>query len=370
MTQSGVAATTGPVCFTLRTDFTSRAGVTGGGRPHIRHLPESRAQAFRATFPRMRKPGRRDWRPALYILLGAAAGALFVAFDLHAETRMRHGTLHGFLSQAHAVIDHTLPIIAGALFGLGGHYLRLRGELRSAEERASRADALRQRLDKLERDQAVWVLAATILHELNNPLHAIGLLLDEVGDSGLDDKPTRDEFLARAAVQSDKALSALRRLRSLRNLESPRFDSVALDRVLASLAADADALATQYGLRVRLRLGAHVHAHGDQTYIRTIVENLIQNSLQALRPRGSGEITISLGTTPSCAVVTVTDDGPPLEQTQARGIFTPLQSTKQTGLGLGLPIARTLARAMHGDLILDLNDYKTFRLEIPMRSTT
>ena len=306
----------------------------------------------------------------LYMLIGATAGALFVAFDLHAENRMRHGTLHGLLSYAHAVIDHVLPIIAGALFGLGGHYLRLRGDLREAEERASRADALRQRLDKLERDQAVWVLAATILHELNNPLHALGLLLDEVGHNALDNKQTRDEFLARAAAQSDKALSALRRLRSLRNLDGPRFDSIALDRVLASLAADADALARQYGLRVKLRLARHVCAHGDQSYIRTIVENLIQNSLQALRPLGSGEITIGLATTSSCAVVTVTDDGPALERTQASCIFTPLHSTKQTGLGLGLPIARTLARAMHGDLMLDLNDYKTFRLEIPTRSVS
>jgi signal transduction histidine kinase len=308
-----------------------------------------------------------DLRSAQYILTGALAGALFVAFDLHAETRMRSGTLHGFLSQAHAVIDHTLPIIAGALMGLGGHYLRLRNDLRAAEALASRAEALRQRLHKLERDQAVWVLAATILHELNNPLHALGLLLDELGEN-VHDERLRSEFLTRAGAQSDKALSALRRLRSLRNLEGPRFDAIALDSVLSTVAADADALAAQYGLRVRLRVTGHVHAHGDHSYIRTIIENLIQNSLQALRPRGSGEITISLGATAECAVVTVTDDGPPLEQNQARNVFTPLQSTKQTGLGLGLPIARTLARAMHGDLLLDLSDCKTFRLEIPMRS--
>lgn len=311
---------------------------------------------------------RTDLRLALYVVLGALAGALFVAFDLHAETRMRHGTLHGLLSQAHDIIDHTLPIIAGALFGLGGHYLRLRSHLREAEERASRADALRQRLDRLQRDQAVWVLAATILHELNNPLHALGLVLDELGANDLDNRQTRDELLARAAAQADKALSALRRLRALRNLEGPRSDPVALDHVLTSLAADADALATQYGLRVKLSLAGSVHAHGDQTYIRTIVENLVQNSMQALRPRGSGEITITLGTTTNSAVVTVTDDGPPLEPAQASAVFTPLQSTKQTGLGLGLPIARTLARAMHGDLTLDRDDFKTFRLEIPKRS--
>ena len=302
-----------------------------------------------------------------YALLGALAGALFVAFDLHAETRMRSGTLHGLLNHVHAVIDHTLPIIAGALIGLGGHYLRLRQNLRAAEELASRADALRQRLQKVERDQAVWVLAATILHELNNPLHAIGLLLDELSDH-VQDAAMRSELLARASAQSDKALSALRRLRSLRSLDAPRFATIALDRVLRSLVEDADALAARYGMHVRLRATGHVGAHGDQSYIRTIVENLIQNSLHALRARGSGEITITLESNDQHAVVSVTDDGPALEPAQAGCIFTPLQSTKQTGLGLGLPIARTLARAMHGDLELDLTDYKTFRLAIPVRS--
>jgi two-component system C4-dicarboxylate transport sensor histidine kinase DctB len=98
------------------------------------------------------------------------------------------------------------------------------------------------------------------------------------------------------------------------------------------------------------------------------MEKLIQNSMQALSASPSGEIIIKVGSSEDCAVVTVSDDGPPLEQAQARSIFTPLQSTKQTGLGLGLPIARTLARAMHGDLELDLTDCKTFRLEIPLRS--
>jgi hypothetical protein len=38
----------------------------------------------------------------------------------------------------------------------------------------------------VERDQTVWVLAAVVLHELNNPMHALGLLLDEFASFGGD----------------------------------------------------------------------------------------------------------------------------------------------------------------------------------------
>jgi signal transduction histidine kinase len=47
-------------------------------------------------------------------------------------------------------------------------------------------------------------------------------------------------------------------------------------------------------------------------------------------------------------------------------LFEPLRSTKTQGLGLGLPIARALARAMRGELSLDEGAPKAFRLELPM----
>jgi len=54
----------------------------------------------------------------------------------------------------------------------------------------------------------------------------------------------------------------------------------------------------------------------------------------------------------------------------AATLFEPLRSTKTHGLGLGLPIARALARAMHGDLLLEDTDRKAFRLELPLREGT
>lgn len=320
------------------------------------------------TWQKMVAPGRRnlgDARLLLYIALGGLLGGAFVAFDLVAEAHIGAGTLAGPMGRAHDIIDHVLPIVVGGLLGLSAHYFTVRARLHVAEDRLSRADALRARLQKVERDQAVWVLSAAILHELNNPLQALGLLLDElssVAPGALD----HGELLARARGQSERVRSALQRLRTLRSADDePQCRAIRLDPLITSLAADASALAAEDGLQVQVDCSRSVSASADPVFLRTILENLIHNSLQSLRARGSGRLSITLVSEAEFAVVRVSDDGPALEPEVRNALFVPLVTTKRDGLGLGLPIARALARSMRGDLRLDDIESKVFRLELP-----
>jgi signal transduction histidine kinase len=316
-----------------------------------------------------RAPGIGDLRLALHVALGVLAGAVYVVFDLLSEARIRSGALTGNLAHAHDVVDHVLPIIVGGLLGVGMHYVLLRARLSAAEEAAARAEALRVRLQKTERDQAVWVFAAAVLHELNNPLHALGLLLDELADEKTDERRRADLF-ARARAQADRARAHLKTLRSIRTSDEPDVQHVALERIVAALADDLGPLAAEDGLVVRADCAQPVHASADPTYVRTILENLLDNSWSSLKDRGSGSITIQLAAENGRAVVRVSDDGPAIEPAARAMLFEPLHTTKVHGLGLGLPIARALARAMRGELSLDEGTGKAFRLELPLRSTT
>jgi two-component system, LuxR family, sensor kinase FixL len=309
----------------------------------------------------------RELRLAAYVAIGVLAGTAIVLFDLLSESRIGNGTLTGWLAGAHGIVDHTFPILAGALLGVSAHSLRLRQQLASAQQAAARADALRTRLQKVERDQAVWVLAATVLHELNNPLHALGLLLDEMDASSNDDERRRGDLLTRARAQADRALSHLRALRSMRSLGEPELQRVALDRIASAVAADVGPLAAEDGLEVRLECTLPVQVTADPGYVRTILENLVDNSMHSLREAGStGRITIRVATEDGRAIVRVSDDGPALGPEVRDSLFEPLRSTRTQGLGLGLPIARALARSMRGDLSLAPGASKAFRLELPL----
>jgi two-component system, LuxR family, sensor kinase FixL len=299
-----------------------------------------------------------------YVALGTLAGVVYVVFDLLAESKLESGTLTGVLADAHGVIDHIAPVLVGALLGVCAHYFRLRAQLSAANEAASRAEALRIRLQKVERDQAVWVLAAAVLHELNNPLHALGLLLDE--QAGEKDETLRTDLVRRMRAQADRALAQLAILRSMRSLAEPEFERIALNHVVTALANDVGSLAAEQGLAVHVDARHPVLAHADPTYVRTILENLLDNSLHALRGNAGGLIKIRLEVEDGRAVVRVCDDGPPLDAHVRATLFEPLRTTKTQGLGLGLPIARALARAMRGDLSFDDAREKTFLLELPL----
>jgi signal transduction histidine kinase len=288
-----------------------------------------------------------------------------VAFDVVSEVRIQAGTLHGAWASIHGLVDHVLPLVAGVLLGIAAHYMRIRTRLAEAEAAAGRADALRIRLQKVERDQAVWVLAAAVLHEVNNPLHAIGLALDELNASQGNPQLVAD-LVARARAQSDRALSKLKALRSMRGVGEPALEFIPLHDVLGRIAHDLAALAHEEGLDVNLECGGPVRVIADPEYVRTIVENLVDNGLQVLRERGGRAVVISVDVADTRAVVRVADDGPIRAPPLDDSIFEPLRSTKQRGLGLGLAISRALARSMRGDLLLDAEPRRGLRLELPM----
>jgi two-component system sensor kinase FixL len=291
-------------------------------------------------------------------------GLAYVVFDVLSESRIGHGTLTGPLAHVHALVDRVSPVVGGALLGLSAYALVLRKDLVAAQAAASRSEALRGRLLKVERDQAVWVLAATVLHELNNPLHALGLLLDEYASEPLERR--RAELVERVRVHADRARQHLAVLRSLGGRTEPNLQPIALADIVQLLAADLGEIAREERIEVRTECDPAIQARADATYVRTILENLVDNSLCALRVAGGGNISVRLRSEQDRAIVSITDDGPPIDDEARDRLFEPLRSTKTQGLGLGLPIARALARAMDGDLTLEAAEGKVFRLELPM----
>ncbi|HEX7450887.1 MAG TPA: ATP-binding protein, partial [Polyangiaceae bacterium] len=131
----------------------------------------------------------------------------------------------------------------------------------------------------------------------------------------------------------------------------PEASSIALDAEVLRVVGEMDPLARRH--QVTLSVDQHVplRVQGDGLFLRIILENLLRNALDAVQGPGA-HVDVQLLSEGADAVVQVSDDGPGIAKEVATTLFEPLFSHKAQGLGLGLSIARALARSMGGDLSL------------------
>jgi len=294
------------------------------------------------------------------VFLGTLGGIAYAV--LNTSMDYLHG--QGFAARAfvalHDIVDDVIPVVVGALLGMSVHYLRLRS--RVAFEEKARAHQLRARVEHVERDQAVWVVAAATLHELKNPIHAIGLLVDELDATPPTDGEAVADLRKRLRAQMDRALVPLDALRTLANTKRRGGSAAPVADVAELVVRDLSAVTRESGVELRLEGAAPRSIKAEATFVRIILENLIGNSLDTLRDRDKGgHIRVRLDGSAEQVSLSVSDDGPGIAPGADRALFHPLETAKDGGLGLGLAIARALARAMNGDVA---------RTEVPGWSTT
>lgn len=305
-------------------------------------------------------------RLALYVGVGLFLGLTYAFVNRAFDVRTGYGTLPSALAPVHAFVDQVLPLIAGALLGLAIHYVRLRAQLAEAER--GRATQLEERLRGVERDQAAWVLAASVLHDLRNPIHSLGLLLDDLPLATSSEE--RDTLLAKARSQIDRVDARLGELRKLPVGAPPTLRTVQVDDVAERVAVDFAPLAERGGVQVAVRASKGAAATADPAYVRVILESLVQNAIESLRLHDTkGRIEIDVQRDGPRVRVRVSDPGPGPDADTRKALFSPLRSTKSGGLGLGLSIARALARAMDGDLVCEEGERTAFLLELPAEAT-
>jgi len=271
-----------------------------------------------------------------FVALGFSGGTLYAMLDYTLDAMLGAGTLRGSLATFHSVALFILPCVTGAVLGLMVHSRRVR---------ASAAAALRERLERIEREQVVWMLAASVLHDVNNPLHAMGLLLDEA----LAER--EDPLLVRVREHVDRIGQHLGRLRELPRSGQPGPRAVRMDDLVRGVLDARSARLTELRIATRSHLAAHT-AWADSDYVRIVIENLVDNAIRALRAAGDPRVLeLSVTCWAGRVRLEVRDNGPGLSLAQPQ-LFEPFRSGFDGGLGLGLSIARALAHTMQGDVTL------------------
>ena len=203
-----------------------------------------------------------------------------------------------------------------------------------------------------EQSRALTALSAELAHELKNPLASVKGLAALVAKTA-EGKPAERLGVLRREVDRMQEI-----LDELLNFSRPLVPLSMEDVDLRELARDVvrlhEATAAERSISLVVREGAPLLLGCDPRKVRQVVINLVQNALDA---SPSGEtVELSVTSRGGVAFVRVQDRGAGIDPDVAERVFEPGVTTKQHGSGLGLVVARGLARQHGGDLLLASRD--------------
>ena len=209
----------------------------------------------------------------------------------------------------------------------------------------------RERAIQLDRLALIGRFAATVNHELRNPLGVIGtssfLLRRSLEASGGNAKAIAHlDKIDRNLERSDSIISGL--LRLLR-IERPLREKVTLPRLFEEVA---EVVPSEGRGLVEFRdAGEDEYGIFDPVQIGQVLLNLIANAREALEEE-SGRVVVAGRGDRVAIELEVRDDGPGIPDDRRERIFEPLFTTKSFGTGLGLTLARSIVDAHGGSLTL------------------
>jgi two-component system sensor histidine kinase MtrB len=228
-----------------------------------------------------------------------------------------------------------------------------------------------------ERDQAREGLAelaeskdrfiATVSHELRTPLSAVVGFAGELAD-GLDDF-TRDEIMEIVALISSQSIEVAHLVEDLLTAERASSGNLTVKPAVIDLHEQVRSIVESLrdGTEVSVE-GETVRAWADTIRTRQIVRNLLTNAHRY----GGERVLVNVSTLDDQALLVVSDNGAGVTGMDADHIFDPYyrsqtEDTRPDSVGLGLAVARQLARLMGGDLVYRRREgWTRFELTLPV----
>lgn len=257
------------------------------------------------------------------------------------------------------------------------HFTGFVRDLTEHQQTQAKLQELQSELVHMSRLSAMGEMASALAHELNQPLAAISnymrgsrRLLAASTDPNISKIETA---LDRAADQAIRAGQIIRRLREFVSRRESEKGVESLAKLMEEAGALGLAGAREQNVMLRLELDPECdRVLVDRVQIQQVLVNLFRNALEAMADSPKRELAASSTKASDDMVeLSVSDTGHGFSETAVANLFETFFTTKETGMGVGLSISRSIVEAHGGRMWAETNNSggATFRLTLPIAPT-
>jgi len=243
---------------------------------------------------------------------------------------------------------------------------RVRGMMAIGED-LSAAEAFQRRLHQTEKLALLGRFAASVAHEINNPVTAVvgcaeALLSRHERADGAD-----NDKLRKILDGCQRILRLTRHLVSYARPASDKVERVQVHKLLDTALSYCEHVLSHHRISVERQYQTVPEVAGIKANLAQVFVNVITNACQAMCP--GGVLQVAVARTGQGAAVRISDNGPGMEGATLRRVFEPFFTTKPEGIGsgLGLFIARCIVESHGGDIDVasSVGQGTTFVIRLP-----
>lgn len=229
---------------------------------------------------------------------------------------------------------------------------RLRESFIERQQAEGRVMTLQEELFQANKLAILGQIVAGVAHEINQPLSAIRIQAENALEHLRRESPDRArlnlELIAQLIV---RCASITGELLTFAKRNADIGEPVRISEVIEGALVLVGHRVRETGTEIQRSGSEDVVLHAPRVKLEQVLVNLLRNALDAVGERENARIELATSHDASGVRLTISDNGPGIPRARADMLFMPFQTTKASGLGLGLIISREIMRGLGGDLL-------------------
>lgn len=245
---------------------------------------------------------------------------------------------------------------------LASSRLQLQNEIRQREQTERKSSQRQQDLAHVARINTMGEMASGLAHEINQPLTAIASYTQSClrllgGDT--QQQAQLPNILRQIHIQTQRAANIVKHLRNFVAKGTPHRETTELNSIVRL------AVSMVRNEIIHHQIALNIDSHpalppieADPVQVEQVILNLLRNAIEAMDavPAESRRLLITVDSpSPSQVSVSISDTGPGITENDSLQLASAFFSTKETGMGLGLAISRTIIEDHGGQLTHSIN---------------